>query len=99
MKRTAAPGVARGQASGLTWGMGGWASRGEGRSSGIIRSWLRRPRELTRPVQSAATLTKRPYTISDLLNTFSAAGLWIETTVQPQMPAEAAERYPHKEAG
>ena len=44
------------------------------------------------------TMTKRPYTISDLLNTFSAAGLWVETTVEPQMPAEAAERYPHKQA-
>ena len=44
------------------------------------------------------TLTKRPYTMSDLLNTFSAAGLWIETAVEPQMPAEAAERYPHKQA-
>ena len=30
-------------------------------------------------------------------NTFSAAGLWIQTAVEPQMPAEAAERYPHKQ--
>lgn len=44
------------------------------------------------------TLTKRPYTMSDLLNTFSAAGLWIETTVEPQMPVEAALRHPHKQA-
>lgn len=44
------------------------------------------------------TLTKRPYTMSDLLNTFSAAGLWIETAVEPQMSVEAAERYPHKQA-
>ncbi len=44
------------------------------------------------------TLTKRPYTMSDLLNTFSAAGLWIEAAVEPQMPAEAADRYPHKQA-
>lgn len=44
------------------------------------------------------TLTKKPYTMSDLLNTFSAAGLWIEATVEPQMPVEAAERYPHKQA-
>lgn len=44
------------------------------------------------------TLTKRPYTMADLLNTFSAAGLWIETAVEPQMPAEAAMRYPHKQA-
>ena len=43
-------------------------------------------------------LTKRPYTMSDLLNTFSAAGLWLETTVEPQLPPEAAERYPHKQA-
>lgn len=44
------------------------------------------------------TLTKRPYTMSGLLNTFSAAGLWIETAVEPQLPAEAARRYPHKQA-
>lgn len=44
------------------------------------------------------TLTKRPYTMSDLLNTFSAAGLWIEAAVEPQMSAEGAERYPHKQA-
>ncbi|WP_431843226.1 class I SAM-dependent methyltransferase [Calidifontibacter indicus] len=44
------------------------------------------------------TLTKRPYTMSDLLNTFSAAGLWIETTVEPQLSAEVAQRYPHKQA-
>ena len=36
--------------------------------------------------------------MSDLLNTFSAAGLWIEAAVEPQMPAEAAKRYPHKQA-
>jgi len=44
------------------------------------------------------TLTKQPYTMSDLLNTFSAAGLWIEAAVEPQMPADAAERHPHKQA-
>lgn len=44
------------------------------------------------------TLTKRPYTMSDLLNTFSAAELWIETTVEPQLSAEVAQRYPHKQA-
>ena len=44
------------------------------------------------------TLTKRPYTMSDLLNTFSAARLWIEAAVEPQLPAEAAQRYPHKQA-
>ena len=43
-------------------------------------------------------LTKRTYTMSDLLNAFSAAGLWIETTVEPQLTEEAARRYPHKQA-
>lgn len=43
------------------------------------------------------TLTKRPYTMADLLNCFSAAGLWIEATVEPQMRAETARRYPHKQ--
>jgi SAM-dependent methyltransferase len=44
------------------------------------------------------TLTKRPYTMSDLLNTFSEAGMWVETTVEPRMSRELAERYPHKQA-
>lgn len=44
------------------------------------------------------TLSKKPYTMSDLLNTFSAAGLWLETTVEPQLSAEAAAAYPHKKA-
>lgn len=43
-------------------------------------------------------LTKRPYTMSDLLNVFSAAGLWIETTVEPRLPEDAGRRYPHKQA-
>ena len=43
------------------------------------------------------TLTKKPYTISDLLNTFSAAGLWIETAIEPQLSDEARRRYPHKQ--
>jgi SAM-dependent methyltransferase len=43
------------------------------------------------------TLTKRRYTVSDLLNVFSAAGLWIETTVEPQLAEDAARRYPHKQ--
>lgn len=42
-------------------------------------------------------LTKRTYTMSDLLNSFSAAGLWIESTLEPQLSDEAAERYPHKQ--
>lgn len=44
------------------------------------------------------TLTKRPYTISDLINVFSAAGLWIETAIEPQLPEDAGRRYPHKQA-
>lgn len=44
------------------------------------------------------TLTKRPYTMSDLLNTFSAAGMWVETAVEPQLSRADAERFPHKKA-
>jgi SAM-dependent methyltransferase len=44
------------------------------------------------------TLTKRPYTISDLINVFSAAGLWIETAIEPQLSEDARRRYPHKQA-
>lgn len=43
-------------------------------------------------------LTKRPYTMSDLINVFSSAGLWIETAVEPQMSDDAGRRYPHKQA-
>lgn len=43
-------------------------------------------------------LTKRPYTISDLINVFSAAGLWIETAIEPQLAEDARVRYPHKQA-
>jgi SAM-dependent methyltransferase len=43
------------------------------------------------------TLIKRRYTISDLLNMFSAAGLWIETALEPQLSEEARRRYPHKQ--
>ncbi len=44
------------------------------------------------------TLSKRPYTISDLLNEFSAAGLWLESAAEPQLPEDARQRYPHKQA-
>ncbi|MBL7258208.1 class I SAM-dependent methyltransferase [Paractinoplanes lichenicola] len=43
-------------------------------------------------------LTKRTYTMSDLLNVFSAAGLWIESADEPHLDAETARRYPHKQA-
>ncbi|KRE95762.1 hypothetical protein ASG76_09130 [Nocardioides sp. Soil774] len=46
----------------------------------------------------SVTLTKRPYTMSDLLNTFSAAGMWIESTIEPQMSPAIGERHPHKQA-
>lgn len=42
-------------------------------------------------------LNKRPYTISDLINVFSAAGLWIETAIEPQLPEDARRRYPQKQ--
>ena len=42
-------------------------------------------------------LTKRTYTISDLINVFSAAGLWIETAIEPQLSEDARRRYPHKQ--
>jgi hypothetical protein len=44
------------------------------------------------------SLEKRPYTISDLLDVFSAAGLWIETAIEPQLSADARRRYPHEQA-
>jgi SAM-dependent methyltransferase len=43
-------------------------------------------------------LTKQSYTMSDLINAFSAAGLWIETAVEPQLSDDARRRYPHKQA-
>ena len=36
--------------------------------------------------------------MSDLLNVFSTAGLWIETAIEPQLTEKAARRYPHKQA-
>ncbi len=57
-----------------------------------------------RPFTSASswnqqiTLTKRPYTMSDMINQFSAAGLWIETVEEPRLSDEARLRYPHKHA-
>ncbi|WP_310963441.1 class I SAM-dependent methyltransferase [Nocardioides terrisoli] len=42
-------------------------------------------------------LTKRTYTISDLLNVFTAAGLWVETAIEPQLSEDARRRYPHKQ--
>lgn len=44
------------------------------------------------------TLTKRLYTMSDLINVFSAAKLWIEAAVEPQLSEDAGGRFPHKQA-
>ncbi|HEX5918635.1 MAG TPA: hypothetical protein VFY76_12310 [Nocardioides sp.] len=35
--------------------------------------------------------------MSDPLNTFSAAGLWIEEALEPHLTEDAARRYPHKQ--
>jgi SAM-dependent methyltransferase len=43
------------------------------------------------------TLSKLTYTMSDLLNAFSAAGLYIETSIEPQLSEEAKGFYPHKQ--
>jgi SAM-dependent methyltransferase len=43
------------------------------------------------------TLTKRPYTMSDLINVFSAAGFWIEAAVEPQLSEDAGRRFPPKQ--
>ncbi|MHA7986878.1 class I SAM-dependent methyltransferase [Rathayibacter sp. CAU 1779] len=43
-------------------------------------------------------LTKRAYTVSDLINMVSAAGLWIEKAIEPQLSEDARRRYPHKQA-
>jgi len=44
----------------------------------------------------SVTLSHSVFTISDLLNQFSAAGLWIERATEPQLTDAAARRYPHK---
>ena len=43
-------------------------------------------------------MTKRSYTIADLLNAFGRAGLWIEEAAEPALPEAARSRYPHKAA-
>lgn len=47
---------------------------------------------------SGVSLTKRTYTIADLLNAFGRAGLWIEEAAEPAFPEAARGRYPHKAA-
>ena len=36
-------------------------------------------------------------TMSDLLNAFSAAGLWLEKVLEPHLSEDAAREYPHKQ--
>jgi hypothetical protein len=43
-------------------------------------------------------LSKRTYAMADLLNVFRAAGLWIETAIEPQLTGETARRYQRKQA-
>lgn len=38
-----------------------------------------------------------PYTMSDLINVLSAAGLWTESAIEPQLSEDARRRYPHKQ--
>jgi len=43
------------------------------------------------------SLIKRSYTISDLMNIFSTAGLWIESAQEPQLSDDDRRKYPHKQ--
>jgi SAM-dependent methyltransferase len=47
---------------------------------------------------SGISLTKRTYTVADLLNVFGQAGLWIEGAAEPEFPEAARRRFPHKAA-
>jgi hypothetical protein len=49
------------------------------------------------PWNDDISLAKESYTVSDLLNTFSAARLWIEEAAEPQLSEEARRSYPHKQ--
>jgi SAM-dependent methyltransferase len=44
------------------------------------------------------TLTHQTDTFSDMINTFTSAGLWIEAAVEPQLAQEDRGRFPHKQA-
>lgn len=46
---------------------------------------------------STVTLTHSTETFSDMLNTFAAAELCVESAVEPQLAPEMRERYPHKQ--
>lgn len=46
---------------------------------------------------SEVTLTHDVFTIADLLNQFSAAGLWVEHAAEPRLSEEDALRFPHKQ--
>ncbi len=47
---------------------------------------------------SGISLNKRTYTVADLLNEFSQAGLWVDEAAEPALPEAARSRYPHKAA-
>ena len=47
---------------------------------------------------SDISLSKRTYTIADLLNSVGRAGLWIEEAAEPEFPEAARRRFPHKAA-
>ena len=46
----------------------------------------------------AISLTHVTNTVADLINTFAAAGLWIEHALEPQLTGEQRRRFPHKQA-
>ncbi|WP_347346388.1 methyltransferase domain-containing protein [Microbacterium sp.] len=47
---------------------------------------------------SQVTMTKQRYTISNLINTFAQAGLWIEAAVEPHLSEEQKREFPDKHA-
>lgn len=46
---------------------------------------------------SDVTLTHSTETFSTMLNTFAAAALTVDAAIEPELSAEARERYPHKQ--
>jgi SAM-dependent methyltransferase len=44
------------------------------------------------------SLTHVTNTVADMINTFAAAGLWIEHALEPQLSEEHRRQFPHKQA-
>ncbi len=44
----------------------------------------------------AVVLTDHPKTFSDVINAIAEAGYYIEESAEPELPAAAADRFPHK---